>query len=64
MGVLRKLGIVILVYAILGVIFTFLILNDTISIHDDNILIAFLYQIFWPVIFVTNFLYITIPFLP
>jgi len=64
MGVLRKLGILILVYVILGIIFTALLLNDIVSIHDGNIFIDILYQIFWPVIFIANFLYVTTPLLP
>jgi hypothetical protein len=58
MGILRKLGVAILVYVTFGVIFTFLLLNDTISIHDENILITVLYNVFQPIIFVTNFLYV------
>jgi len=64
MGVLRKLGILILVYVILGIIFTALLLNDIVSIHDGNIFIDILYQIFWPVIFIANLLYVTTPLLP
>ncbi|TFG29925.1 hypothetical protein EU528_08975 [Candidatus Thorarchaeota archaeon] len=64
MGVLRKIGIAIVLYLILGVVFTFLLLNDIVSIHDDNILIDFLYTVLQPVIIVTNFLYVTLPFVP
>jgi len=64
MGLLRKLGVVILLYVILGVIFTALLLNDIVSIHDGNIFIDILDQIFWPIIFIANFLYVTMPFLP
>jgi len=64
MGVLRKLGILILVYVILGIIFTALLLNDIVSIHDGNIFIDILDQIFWPVIFIANLLYVTTPLLP
>ena len=64
MGVLRKLGVVIVLYVIFGVIITTLLLNDIINIHDGNIFIGILYQIFWPVIFLANFLYVTLPFMP
>ncbi|MFW9844374.1 MAG: hypothetical protein ACFFEV_07350 [Candidatus Thorarchaeota archaeon] len=62
MGVLRKLGIVILLYVILGIVFTFLLLNDIVSIHDGNILIDVLFTILQPIIIATNFLYVTLPF--
>lgn len=62
MGVVRKLGLAILVYIILGVIFTIMLLNDIISINDGNILINTLFWIFQPVILITNILYHTIPF--
>ena len=61
MGVLRKLGIVILVYAVLGIIFTFLLLNDIISIHDGNILVNILHLIFQPIIPVANLLNYMLP---
>ncbi len=64
MGVLRKLGLGILVYVIIGVVLTILLLNDIISIHDGNILIDILFMIFQPVILLVNFLYYTMPFLP
>ncbi|MGY5873747.1 MAG: hypothetical protein RTV72_15980 [Candidatus Thorarchaeota archaeon] len=62
MGVLRKIGLAILVYLVIGVVMTFFILNDIISIHDGNILIDILYTIFNPIIIATNFLYVTLPF--
>ncbi len=61
MGVLRKLGIVILVYVVLGIIFTFLLLNDIVSIHDGNILVNILNLIFQPIIPVANLLYYMLP---
>ncbi len=64
MGVLRKLGLGILVYVVIGVVLTILLLNDIISIHDGNILIDILFMIFQPIILIVNFLYFTIPFLP
>lgn len=64
MGVLRKLGLIVLVYVITGVIFALILLNGIISIHDGNILINILFWIFQPVIFITNILYHTLPFLP
>ncbi|MHA1576586.1 MAG: hypothetical protein ACTSU3_04430 [Candidatus Thorarchaeota archaeon] len=64
MGVLRKLGLAVLVYVIIGAIFAILLLNDITSIHDGNILINILFWIFQPVIFITNILYHTLPFLP
>ena len=64
MGVLRKLGIAIFVYVIIGVLLTILLLNDIISINDGNILINILFMIFQPIIILVNFLYYTIPFLP
>jgi len=64
MGVLRKLGIAIFVYVIIGVLLTILLLNDIISINDGNILVNILFTIFQPIIILTNFLYYTIPFLP
>ena len=64
MGVLRKLSLAIIVYVIIGVVLTILLLNDIISIHDDNLLIDILFMIFQPIILIVNFLYFTIPFLP
>ena len=64
MGVLRKIGIAIFVYVIIGVLLTILLLNDIISINDGNILVNILFTIFQPIIILTNFLYYTIPFLP
>ncbi|MCK4567812.1 MAG: hypothetical protein KAU48_10950 [Candidatus Thorarchaeota archaeon] len=64
MGVLRKLGLGILVYVIIGVVLTILLLNDIISIHEGNILINILFMIFQPIIILVNFLYYTMPFLP
>lgn len=64
MGVLKKIGLVILLYVILGVIFTILLLNDIISINAGNILIDFLRTIFYPIIIPTNFIIATLPFLP
>ncbi len=62
MGILRKLGLAILAYVILGVVFYFLLQNGIISIHEENILVDFAYSVFYPVIIVTNFLYVTLPF--
>ena len=64
MGIVRKLSLAIIVYVIIGVVLTILLLNEIISIHDDNILIDILFMIFQPIILVVNFLYYTIPFLP
>ncbi|MHA1849918.1 MAG: hypothetical protein ACTSW8_01505, partial [Candidatus Thorarchaeota archaeon] len=62
MGVLKKIGLAILVYVILGVIFTILLLNDIISINDGNVVVDILHTIFYPIIIPTNFLYVTLPF--
>ena len=63
MGVLKKIGLAILVYVILGVIFTILLLNDIISINDGNVVVDILHTIFYPIIIPTNVLYVTLPFL-
>ena len=63
MGVLRKIGGIILAYVIIGVILYFLLLNDIISINVGNILVDLLYTIFSPVILATNFIYMTLPFI-
>jgi hypothetical protein len=64
MGVLKKVGVVIGLYVILGVIFYLLIQNDIVSIHENNFFVDILYTIFSPVIIATNFLYVTLPFVP
>lgn len=64
MGALRKIGSILLVYIVLGIIFSLLILNDIISIHEGNVIIVILFWIFQPVIYVFNILYHTFPFLP
>ncbi|TFH04609.1 MAG: hypothetical protein E4H14_14370 [Candidatus Thorarchaeota archaeon] len=64
MGALRKIGLVILAYVILGVIFTVLLLNDIIIRNNGNILVDILFLIFQPIVLITNLLYITFPFLP
>lgn len=62
MGAVRKIGMIILAYLVLGVIFSILILTDIISIHDGNIVVVVLFWIFRPVVYVTNILYATFPF--
>lgn len=64
MGVLRKIGLAILAYVILGVIFTILLLNYIISRNTGNILVDILFLIFQPIVLITNLLYVTFPFLP
>ena len=62
MGILRKIGGVILAYVIIGVIMYILLLTDIISINSGNIIIDLLYTIFSPIILVINFIYMTLPF--
>jgi len=64
MGVLRKLGGVVLAYVIIGIIMYILLLNDIISINSGNMIIDFLYTIFSPIILTINFIYLTLPFVP
>ena len=63
MGVLKKIGLLILAYVIMGVVYTILLLNDII-IRDGNILIETIHIILTPIVLPTNFLYQTMPFLP
>ncbi|TFH06066.1 MAG: hypothetical protein E4H14_11525 [Candidatus Thorarchaeota archaeon] len=63
MGALRKIGLVILAYVILGVIFTVLLLNGIIIRNDGNILVDIFYWVLLPIILITNLLYATVPFL-
>lgn len=62
MGVLRKIGGVILAYLILGVIMYFLLLNGVITYNDGNAVVDILYTIFYPIIWISNFIYMTLPF--
>ncbi|MFW9960937.1 MAG: hypothetical protein ACFFDV_07960 [Candidatus Thorarchaeota archaeon] len=56
MGGLRKIGIILAVYLILGIIFSLLLLIGLYSVHT-HIIINILYWFFQPVFIVFNILY-------
>jgi hypothetical protein len=64
MGVLRKIGGIILAYVLGGVIMYFLLLNGFVSINEGNVIIDILHMIFNPVILAVNFIFWTLPFVP
>ena len=56
MGGLRKIGVVLAVYAILGAIFSFLLLIGFYSVHT-HFIIYILFWVFQPLFIIVNVLY-------